>query len=339
MKTRNPTLGGVFCLVGLTVMAASPRAAAQTPLRLDVALDAGQAQLVVTGAVGSVCQIQWTDNLSATSRWSHLDHVVLASSAASFTDSCAATETSRYYRAVWTPNTNLVWIPPGAFTLGSPTNEVGRSSIEGPQATVTISRGFWMGKYEVTQGDYLSVVGSNPSLFTGDLTLPVEQVDWNDATNYCARLTTQARAAGRIPTNSVYRLPTEAEWEYACRAGTTTRFYYGDDPGYTNLTDYAWYFENSGNETSPPGQLLPNAWGLYDMAGNVAEWCRDRYGAYVGGSQTDPQGPVTGTSRVLRGGSLSHAGQFCRSAKRFAFAPTYTYEGFGFRVVLTTGQP
>jgi len=353
VKKKCSTLGTFFCVLALTVLAARPRASAQTPLGLNVSLEAGQAQLTVTGAAGTVCQIQWTDNLSATGRWFHLDHHVLGSSPSPFTDPTSASATSRYYRAVWTPNTNLVWIPRGTFTLGSPTNEVDRSSIEGPQAVVTLSRGFWMGKYEVTQGDYLAVVGSNPSYFNGDrsgppdndqdygtdLTRPVELVSWNDATNYCARLTTRERAAGRIPTNSVYRLPTEAEWEYACRAGTTTRFYYGDDPGYTNLAEYAWYLDNSDLQTHPVGQLLPNAWGLYDMAGNVWEWCRDWYAPYTGGSLTDPQGPATGTNRVWRGASWFYIARHCRSARRFLNVPTYTYYGLGFRVALALGQP
>jgi formylglycine-generating enzyme required for sulfatase activity len=334
-----------FCAVGLPL-------AAQTPLGLNLQLDAGQAQLTITGAVDTVCQIQWTDNFSATSRWFHLEHAVLASSPVLVTDSTASVATNRYYRAVWTPNTNFVWISPGTFTMGSPSNEAGRSIIEGPQAAVTISQGFWMGKCELTQEDYLAVVGSNPSYFNGDrsgppdndqdygidLTRPVEQVSWHDATNYCARLTELERIAGRIPTNYVYRLPTEAEWEYACRAGTTTRFYYGDDPGYTNLTNYAWYFDNS-DMTHSVGQLLPNAWGLYDMAGNVWEWCQDWYDAYPDGSRTDPQGAVTGTSRLWRGGGWFRIAQYCRSARRFNNLPTYTYDGLGFRVVLAFGQP
>ena len=112
----------------------------------------------------------------------------------------------------------------------------------------------------------------------------METVSWYDATNYCGELTERERAAGRIATNSVYRLPTEAEWEYACRAGTSTRFSYGDDPGYTNLTNYAWYGDNSGGTTHPVGQKLPNPWGLYDMHGNVWEWCQDWWSdTYPGG--------------------------------------------------------
>jgi len=352
MKTRSSNLVRFLSVLCLAVWAAGPRVTAQTPLGLSIQINAGQAQLTVTGAVGTTCQIQWTDNLSNTSRWFHLDYSVLASPPSPLTDSTSDAATRRYYRAVWTPNTNLVWIPPGTFTMGSPTNEVDRVSTEGPQTVVTISRGFWMGRYEVTQGDYLSVAGSNPSYFNGDrsgppwydqdygtdLTLPVEQVSWNDATNYCARLTAQERATGRIPTNCVYRLPTEAEWEYACRAGTTTRFYYGDDPGYTNLASYAWYGDALGT-THPGGELLPNPWGLYDMAGNVWEWCQDWYGPYPGGSVTDPQGPATGSDRMWRGGSWFYIGQYCRSARRVKNIPTYTYDGLGFRVVLAPRQP
>src|SRR5207247_38703 len=139
----------------------------------------------------------------------------------------------------------------------SPTNEVDRSEEEGPQTAVTISRGFWTGKYLVTQGEYLAVMGSNPSYFNTNngysqaLSRPVETVSWFDATDYCSQLTQRERAAGRIATNSVYRLPAEAEWEYACRAWTSTLFSYGDDPGYTNLTNYAWYDGNSGGTTHP----------------------------------------------------------------------------------------
>ena len=352
MKLRCLTRLALFCVMALVERMAQPRALAQTPLVLNLNLEAGQAQLTVTGTAGTVCQIQWADSLSAPSRWLHFDHVVVADPPVAVSDLIPGTGSSRYYRAVWTPNTNLVWIPPGSFLLGSPMNEVDRSSIEGPQALVTLSQGFWMGKYEVSQGDYLAVIGSNPSYFNGDrsgppdndqnygtdLTRPVEQVSWIDATNFCAHLTTQDRVAGRIPTNLVYRLPTEAEWEYACRAGTTTRFYYGDDPDYMNLASYAWYGDAFGM-THPGGELLPNAWGLYDMAGNVWEWCRDWYAAYPGGTLTDPQGPVTGTYRVWRGGGWFWVAKYQRSARRSNNLPAYTYDGLGFRVVLAYGSP
>jgi formylglycine-generating enzyme required for sulfatase activity len=148
--------------------------------------------------------------------------------------------------------------------------------------------------------------------------------------------------AGRIATNSVYRLPTEAEWEYACRAWTSTRFSYGDDPGYTNLTDYAWYWDNSGGTTHPVGQKLPNPWGLYDMHGNVFEWCQDWFDTYPGGIALDPQGPATGSARVIRGGDWLFWGDVagnCRSAYRCGDGPDAGSVIIGFRVVLAPGQP
>jgi formylglycine-generating enzyme required for sulfatase activity len=240
---------------------------------------------------------------------------------------------------VVTPQTNMVWIRPGSFAMGSPSFEVDRQSNEGPQMSVTISWGFWMGAREVAQGEYLSLMNTNPSFFTGDLTRPVEQVSWNDATNYCATLTQWERTAGRIPANWAYRLPTEAEWEYAARAGTLTRFYYGDDSGYTGLDNYAWYPGNSSSTTHPVAEKAPNAWGLYDMAGNVWEWCQDWAGTYPGGSLINPQGPSSGSNRVFRGGGWADSALNCRSARRFNQNPANSYRTRGFRVVLAPVQP
>jgi formylglycine-generating enzyme required for sulfatase activity len=168
----------------------------------------------------------------------------------------------------------------------------------------------------------------------------VETVSWDDATEYCAKLTERERLAGRISANSVFRLPTEAEWEYACRAWTSTRFSYGDDPGYTKISNYAWH---GNNRTHPVGQKLPNPWGLYDMHGNVWEWCKDWFDAYHGGIALDPQGPDMGAYRVLRGGGWSGwLGGFnpwrCRSAFRYDGDPGYGSGDFGFRAVLAPGQ-
>jgi len=305
--------------------------------------------LSLTGTVGTVYSIQYATNLAATSFWTDRTLLKVQAGSTVWSDPSAPTPARRFYRAVSVPapaDTNLVFIQPGTFTMGSPTNEVDRYSDEGPQTTVTISRGFWMGKYEVTQGEYLSVVGSNPSYFTSangfpdDPTLPVEKVNRSAANNYCARRTQQERAVGLIPTDYVYRLPTEAEWEYACRAGTTTRFSYGDDPGYTNLTDYAWGPDNSGGMTHPVGQMLPNPWGLHDIHGNVWEWCQDWYGVYPSGSVIDPQGPATGLFGVLRGGAFPYANLECRSAARYAPYPNGASSGaIGFRVVLGPVQP
>ena len=173
-----------------------------------------------------------------------------------------------------------------------------------------------------------------------DLTRPVEMVTWFDATNYCGLLTERERAAGRISTNSVYRLPTEAEWEYACRAWTSTRFGHGDDMGYGSLTNFAWYSENSGSMPHPVGQKLPNRWGLYDMHGNVREWCLGcgPY-AYAGGIALDPEGPATGPSRAWRGGNWAGSAPDCRSAYRGFSDPGNSDSTLGFRVVLAPGQP
>ena len=146
--------------------------------------------------------------------------------------------------------------------MGTPTNEVDQQDNPGPQTRVTLTRGFFMGRYEVAQGEYQVVIGSNPSAFTGDTNRPVEQVSWQDATNYCTRLTTRERLAGRLPAAAAYRLPTEAEWEYASRAGSMNRFSYGNDPEYTELINYAWYTANSGGTTHAVGGKLPNRWGF-----------------------------------------------------------------------------
>src|SRR5262249_20945284 len=154
----------------------------------------------------------------------------------------------------------------------------------------------------------LSVMNTNPSLFPGDLSRPVSSVSWFDATNYCSRLTQRELAAGRIPPGSQYRLPTEAEWECAARAGTTTRFSYGDDPGYANATNYMWQLFNANLTVHRVGEKLPNPWGLYDVHGNVWEWCQDWYGALPGGVVTDPAGPASNPlgDKVIRGGAYDY---------------------------------
>jgi formylglycine-generating enzyme required for sulfatase activity len=168
----------------------------------------------------------------------------------------------------------------------------------------------------------------------------VETVNWHDATNYCGAFTQREREAGRIATNSVYRLPTEAEWEYACRGWTSTRFSHGDDPGYTNLTHYAWYDEKNGGMTHPVGQKLPNPWGLHDMHGNVWEWCQDWWSdSLPGGIAVDPQGPGTGSLRLIRGGNWIDYARNCRSAFRDNFDPDFRGNFIGFRVLLAPGQP
>lgn len=229
----------------------------------------------------------------------------------------------------------MVWISPGKFVMGSPLGEAGRGSDEDPQTEVRISHGFWMGQREVTQGEYLAVIGSNPSNFQGDTNRPVEKVNWHEARAYCARLTEQARERGDLPPGYIYRLPTEAEWEYAARAGTTTRYSHGDDPTDASLHQYAWFIGNSDSSSQPVGRLKPNPWGLHDMHGNVWEWCLDLWaGSYPGGSVTDPVGATQGWLRVARGGSWLYNPDFCRSANRDDYGPEIRCSDIGFRVVL-----
>ena len=156
---------------------------------------------------------------------------------------------------------------------------------------------------------------------------------WFFAVNYCSALTQLEQQAGRLPTNWVYRLPTEAEWEYACRAGTTTRFSFGDDPTYTALPSYAWFSSNSASATHAVGLKLANPAGLFDMHGDVFEWCLDYYGPYPSGPALNPGGPVTGSTRVFRGGSWTSGGRYARSAGRYQADPTTRFNYVGFRVV------
>ena len=224
---------------------------------------------------------------------------------------------------------DLVYIPAGEFMMGSPSNENGRYGDEGPQHRVRITKGFYLGIHEVTQAQYQAVMGKNPSRFRG-ADNPVEQVSWHDCAAFCKRL---SRKTGRS-----VRLPTEAEWEYACRAGTTRRFCFGDND--SGLREYAWYGNNSGGKTHPVGGKKANAFGLYDMHGNVWEWCADWYdGGYYKQSPTDdPRGPRGGKTRVLRGGSWDGTPWFCRSALRGGLNPTDTCLDLGFRVVALAVQ-
>ncbi len=220
----------------------------------------------------------------------------------------------------------MVWIPAGTFQMGAQDGEQDAEANEYPHHEVTISQGFWMGACEVTQAQWEAVTGSNPSNFIW-INLPVEQVSWDDITNDFLPL------INATETGDPWRVPTEAEWEYACRAGTTTRLYWGDDPSYSQIGNYAWYGNNSGSTTHFVGQKQPNGWGLYDMSGNLREWCSDWYGSYSSGSVTDPTGPTTGSARVFRGGSWFYGAEYCRSAYRYGSLPAYRYSYIGFRLV------
>lgn len=220
----------------------------------------------------------------------------------------------------------FVLIPSGSFMMGADPNFEDASSDETPRHRVTISKAFYLGKFEVTQSQWVAVMGHNPSKFKGRSN-PVDTVSWDDARSFVRKL-------NQMEGTDKYRLPTEAEWEYAARAGTESTYSFGDDV--SDLGGYAWYWDNSGKKTHPVGQKGANAWGLHDMHGNVWEWVQDWYGEnyYSQGRSTDPQGPSSGDFRVLRGGSWFNFAVSCRTAIRYCYSPDFRDEGRGFRVLL-----
>ncbi len=231
----------------------------------------------------------------------------------------------------------MVYIPPGTFTMGSPSNESGRFDDEG-QHNVTITKGYYMGSTEVTQSQWEKIMGSNPSKFKSWLgtkrDCPVEHVSWKDCQKFVRKL-------NQIEGVNTYRLPTEAEWEYGCRAGTDTPFNTGrclstDQANYDGNYPLSWCLKGTYREkTLPVKSCAPNAWGLYDMHGNVWEWCSDGYGNYPSGSVTDPDGAPTGSPRVARGGGWSFSARLCRSANRDKYDPSGRLSFLGFRLSRT----
>lgn len=233
----------------------------------------------------------------------------------------------------------MVWIRPGTFLMGSPPEEPGRDFDEGPQTEVRLTHGFWMATAEVTQAEYKSVMGINPSTFVDDPQRPVEKVTWREAMEYCDRLTQLHSAKGLLPPGYSYRLPTEAEWEYACRAGTSSRFSFGEDAELRKLPEYAWFGENADFSTHPVRQKQANPWGLFDMHGNVLEWCLDHATTLLpGGKVVDYRAPKEGLLRVARGGSWLYGGKACRSANRDTYGELTRCSDVGFRVVLVSGD-
>lgn len=236
----------------------------------------------------------------------------------------------------------MVKIPPGTFRMGSPLIEIDRGEEE-TEHPVTIGKPFWMGRYPVTQEEYEQIVGNNPSSFKGSHH-PVESVTWDEAIQYCAILTSLARTAGSLPSGYEYRLPTEAQWEYACRAGTTTATAFGEtlNSNQANFNGNYPYAETRKGpyleRTTSVGQYSPNAFGLYDMHGNIWEWCLDYLGPYPTGPAADPKGPPSGDIRVFRGGGWNDIGRRCRSADRNGNFPGLRFDDLGFRVVLVQTQ-
>ena len=222
---------------------------------------------------------------------------------------------------------NMRWCPPGSFTMGSPVSEDGRDTDE-VQHKVTLTKGFWIGETEVTQALWREVLGANPAHHKGD-DLPVEQVTWNDCQRFLRKLNTRPEVRDA---KLAFSLPTEAQWEYACRSGTAGPF-----AGEGFLDDMGWCNSNSGGSSHPVARQAPNEWGIYDMHGNVWEWCSDWFGDYPKTGQSDPTGPSSGVLRVARGGSWIHPARSCRAAFREWYAPGDRDASLGLRLVLAAG--
>ena len=230
-------------------------------------------------------------------------------------------------------NLELIWVKPGTFTMGSASHEAHRNKAEGPQTQVKITSGFWLGKTEVTQAQYEAITGENPSAFKNVGTnAPVERVSWVHSMNFCKKLNDRERTAGRLPPGYAYRLPTEAQWEYAYRAGTSSE--YPEDPD-----AMAWHEGNSDETTHPVGLRRANPWGFYDIAGNILEWTYDWYGPYPGGTVSDPSGPTRGYYRTARGGSWRKELRVCRSAARSGGSESREDYTIGFRLALSPVEP
>ena len=226
-----------------------------------------------------------------------------------------------FYERIGNCRLKMVWIPDGMFQMGSSDNEEGRYDDEGPQHEVKLT-GFWLAAEPVTQSQYEAVMDKNPSHSQGPNN-PVENVSREDAMEFCQKLSDQ--------TKRKFTLPSEAQWEYACRAGSKTKHCFGNSE--KELGDYAWYAKNSKGQTQPVGKKKPNGWGLYDMHGNVWEWCLDWYGKYSKEQQENPTGPESGTYRVLRGGGWFIDAEGCRSAVRNNRTPGNRFSYVGFRVL------
>lgn len=218
----------------------------------------------------------------------------------------------------------MVKVEAGSFNMGATPEMENPYDSEKPVHRVTLTNNYYVGKYEVTQALWQAVMGSNPSNFKGD-DLPVETVSWNDCQDFISKLNAM--------TGKRFRLPTEAEWEYAARGGKKSRGY--QYSGSNTLDDVAWYYGNSGNKTHVVGTKLPNELGIYDMTGNVREWCQDRYDSYSSSPQTNPTGAASGSGRVCRGGRWYYSDWNCRSSYRHSFTPDCRYDILGLRLVLS----
>ena len=342
----------------LAVSTVNHQVQAQPTTRLSAGLVPA---ITLNGPLGSMQMVQYSTNPADTNGWTSIAGVRMVTTNQIFYDATGTNLAHRFYRSVMVSvaDTNLVWIPPGTFLMGSPETEQGRSTNEGPQTLVTLTQGFFMGRFEATS---LEVITYNTNLYllpgTNRYQLPAG-IAWDEATNYCALRTAAEAPIGWIPPGWVYRLPTEAEWEYACRAGTTTPFALGNSlqndanrqdanfdgryPYPTNLFPVNPIIPSGAGLPMKGGQYAANGFGLFDVHGNVAEWCLDLYSStllppYPGGSVTNPPpfSDAAGGFPVVRGGGfLQNSGSQCRSAQRSVFGLSTHRYNYGFRVVLS----
>lgn len=323
-------IGRIEVIQGGTGYVSSPQVGVDAPdallerLPMEVGL---VPRLAVRGERGTPARVEWSETVSGP--WKAWTNVVVGDEGQLLLDLDPGPRL-RFYRALKLvplggPD-GFVWIAPGRFQMGSPAGEEGRFFDE-VLHEVVVTRGFWMSDHEVTQAEYEAVMGVNPSSFKG-ASLPVERVHWEEAVEYCRRRTEVDRAMGRVGLQQAYRLPSEAEWEYAARAGTTAA-------RHGELESIAWWSGNGGGQTHPVRQKSPNAWGLHDMLGNVWEWSADWYGGYPSGVLVDPAGPTAGPTRVIRGGCWGCGAAYARAAFRNGAAPTQRASNLGFRVVLS----
>jgi formylglycine-generating enzyme required for sulfatase activity len=356
MNSRKQTRGGLLvCTCFKAVLIFCLMTGLRSPA--DVALQVTLTPTVlIEGSFGSAHQVEYSTNLVDPDGWKLLSVVRLDTVPKVFFDTTANGE-QRFYRTkmIGVADTNLIWIPPGTFLMGSPSNEVGRAANEGPQTLVTLTEGFLMGRYEVRYPEMKAFVTDyigNPTGAPDPARFAANEVSWTNAMLYCALRTAHERAQGMIPSDWAYRLPTEAEWEYACRAGTSTPFHFGNElrhDGVRSDANFDGRFPYPTNLVAvmPISQLLtnvgsfaPNAFGLYDMHGSVGEHCYDTVGSIQplpGGAITNPVASGPGPSGILRGGKLNDPGSACRAAARTRFLITSTGSGSerGFRVVLS----
>lgn len=293
------------------------------------------------GMAGDQFQVERKTNLAA-ALWTPLMTQMFTNGAEfSVLDPILDGQIARAYRVRKLPRLQvpdfMVYIPPGTFLMGTPTNDPNKRPGELPQFQVTLTRGFWISQFEVTQSEYQNLTCTNPATFIGNLDRPIETVSWRNAMDYCSVLTQQERQALRLPEGYVYRLPTEAEWEYVARAGTTNWFSFGNDQ--TLLSNYGWYNGDSQSTSHAAGQLQSNSWGLKDVHGNVSEWCWDWIGYAPAQPVTDFSGPTDGSYHAIRGGAWSSSWVNCRSSWRLGYSATSRTSDVGFRIVLAPVSP